>query len=253
MPRSGGLYYTTQSQQVGGMPALILIHGAGGSSANWPYQLRRLPGWHVIAPDLPGHGNSQTGLKGSLPAYADHLWGWVEAMGLEEVALCGHSMGAAIALHMAHTAPQRVRGLLLLGAAARFSVNPQLLEKLHSPPRQPDAVRSIVQWSFARSANKTVRNAYTRQLMSNPAEVLYRDFKACAEFDFSAAAPQVRVPTLVLSGAEDQMVSGHLSVALAKALPLALQETVPNAGHMLMLEQPVQVSAILEKTLQTWK
>ncbi|MCW5874123.1 MAG: alpha/beta hydrolase [Anaerolineales bacterium] len=253
MPRSGGLYYTSQTP-ARGMPALLLIHGAGGSSASWPYQLRRLPGWQVFAPDLPGHGNSSLiGLKGSLQAYADAVWEWADGMGLQEAVLCGHSMGAAIALLMAHAAPQRTRGVMLLGSAARFSINPQLLEKLYNPARHQDAVRSLVQWSFARRTHNALRLAYSRQLMNNAGGVLYRDFKACAEFDFTQQAAQLRIPALVLSGAEDQMVAAHLSAALAAALPLAVEETVADAGHMLMQEQPDAVAAILEKTLQSWK
>lgn len=254
MPRSGGLYYTSQAQRARGMPALVLIHGAGGSSASWPYQLRRLPGWQVFAPDLPGHASSSLlGLKGSLQAYADSLWEWADTLGLEQVALCGHSMGAAITLHMAHSAPQRTLGLVLLGAAAKFSVNPQLLEKLSIPARQQDAVRNIVQWSFARRAHHALRVAYTRQLMSTPADVLYRDFKMCTEFDITASKPAWRDRTLVLSGAEDQMVPAHLSAALAAALPLAEEHTVAEAGHMLMLEQPEKVAEIVENALQNWK
>lgn len=253
MPRCGGLYYASQAQPVRGMPALVLIHGAAGSSASWPYQLRRLPGWQVFAPDLPGHASSSLlGLKGSLQAYADSLWEWVDSLGLEQVALCGHSMGAAIALHMAQRAPQRTLGLVLLGAAAKFSVNPQLLEKLSVPARQQDAIRNIVQWSFARRSHHALRVAYTRQLASTPADVLYRDFKQCAEFELSPTmAWQGRA--LVISGAEDHMVPAHLSAALAAALPMAEEHTVAEAGHMLMLEQAEKVAEILEKSLQNWK
>lgn len=254
MPRSGELYYTSQAQRARGMPALVLIHGAAGSSASWPYQLRRLPGWQVFAPDLPGHANSSLlDLKGSLQAYADSLWEWVDTLGLEQVALCGHSMGAAIALHMAQRAPQRTIGVVLLGAAAKFSVNPQLLEKLSMPARQQDAVRNIVQWSFARRAHNALRLAYTRQLMNTPADVLYQDFKVCTEFDISAAKAAWRGRTVILSGAEDQMVPAHLSAALAAALPMAEEHIVADAGHMLMLEQPEKVAEIVEKTLQNWK
>ncbi len=251
MPRSGGLYYA--SHQSAGMPALVLIHGAGGSNANWPYQLRRLPGWAVFAPDLPGHGSSFVLPQFSIQDYASSLWDWLDRVKIETAVLCGHSMGAAIALHMAQAEPQRVRGLLLLGAAARFSVNVQLLEKLHTPARLADGVRSIVQWSFGRAAHPALRSAYTRQLLNNPEGLLYADFKACAEFNFSSQAAGLKTPTVVLSGTEDQMVSESSSAALARALPLARHLSIPRAGHMLMMEQPGAVSSTLEAALQIWK
>ncbi len=253
MPRSGGLYYASTAQQAAGMPALILIHGAGGSNANWPYQLHRLPGWNVLAPDLPGHGSSFVDPQPSLQSYASSLWDWLDSLEISEAVLCGHSMGAAIALHMAQAHPQRVRGLLLLGAAARFQVNPQLLEKLYAPARLADGVRSIVQWSFGRGAHPALRTAYTRQLLNNPEGLLYADLKICAQFDFSAQVAALHTPAVVLSGAEDQMVAESSSLALARALPLARHLSLPRAGHMLMMEQPAEVSAALDAALQIWK
>lgn len=253
MPRSGGLYYASTAQHAAGTPALILVHGAGGSNANWPYQLRRLAGWTVLAPDLPGHGSSLVDPQSSLQGYAGSLWAWLDSLEISEAVLCGHSMGAAIALHMAQAHPQRVRGLLLLGAAARFQVNPQLLEKLYAPARLADGVRSIVQWSFGRSTHPSLRAAYTRQLLNNPDGLLYADFKICSQFDFGAQVAALNTPAVVLSGAEDQMVPESSSAALARALPLARHLSIPRAGHMLMMEQPGQVSAALGSALQIWK
>lgn len=254
MPRSGGLYYVSQeTQRVRSAAQLVLIHGAGGSSASWPYQLRRLPGWQVIAPDLPGHGRSESPAPGTLQAYAELLWEWLDGLGIERPVLCGHSMGAAIALRMAQSAPQRTRGLVLLGAAARFSVNPHLLEKLAHPTRLQEGLRNITQWSFARRAHLALRNAHTRQLQATPHKQLLADFKICAEFDFSQAAGSLRTPALVLCGAEDQMVSPHLSGELAKQLPSGQLLSIPSAGHMLMLERPAEVTAALEAAMQTWK
>lgn len=253
MPKTGGLYYAVRSLQPDGLPVLMLIHGAGGSAAQWPYQLRRLPGWRVLAPDLPGHGHSDLPAQSSLEKYAASLWAWADEMGIEQATLCGHSMGAAIALHMALAAPQRALGLALLGAAARFAVNPRLLEKLSSPPREQDSVRNIVQWSFGRAAHAALRRAYTRQLQANPPGLLYEDYKACARFDLRSSLGQVKAPALVLCGAEDQMVSPHLSAALAEGLPRASLQTIPSAGHMLMLEQPGAVGVAIEKSLEAWK
>ncbi|QYK51798.1 MAG: alpha/beta fold hydrolase [Anaerolineales bacterium] len=253
MPRSGGLYYASQAQPVAGLPVLVLIHGAGGSHANWPYQLRRLPGWNVLAPDLPGHGSTHADPRSHIADYAKSLWAWLDSLEISTAVLCGHSMGAAIALHMAHAEPQRVRGLLLLGAAARFQVNPQLLEKLHNPARLADGVRNIVQWSFGRATHPSLRAAYTRQLLRNPLGLLHADLKACADFDLTALAPRIATPAVVLCGDEDQMVAEPLSASLVRSLPTARQVMIARAGHMLMMERPEEVAAALEDALQNWK
>jgi pimeloyl-ACP methyl ester carboxylesterase len=234
------------------LPTLILVHGAGGSTASWPYQLRRQPGWRVLAPDLPGHGSTGGAPLGSIKGYAAAVWAWADELGIRRAALCGHSMGAAICLQMALDAPQRVSGLALLGAAARFSVNPQLLEKFSMAGRSPEGIKNMVQWSFARRAHEALRRAYARQLRANAPGVLYADFKACAAFDLGGQAQSLRLPALVLCGAEDQMVPAAHSQALSEALPGAQLQSIAGAGHMLMAEKPVEASAAIEQALKTF-
>lgn len=254
MPRSGGLYYTSNVEPGAGLPALILIHGAGGSGGLWPYHLRRLPGWQVLAPDLPGHGGSSLPTERSIAGYAARLWDWVDSLKLEQleqVALCGHSMGAAIAMQMALAAPERARGLVLIGAAAKFVVNDQLLQKLNIPVRTQEGINLIARWSFAPQAEDSMRRAYTRQLLSCPQGLLYSDFKLCADFDLGERSAQLG-RALVLCGEVDAMVSPRLSEALAEAMPRAKLGIILGAGHMMMLEKPAETAAAIEKALAEW-
>lgn len=252
MPRSGGLYFGNNPPMRAELPTLILVHGAGGNLSNWPFQLRRLPGWRVLAVDLPGHGSSQAEALSSIAGYAQALWAWADELELGRVALGGHSMGAAICLQMAQMAPERVSGLALLGAAARFFINPQLMEKFSMAGRAAEGIKSMVQWSFARRSHEALRRAYARQLQANRPGVLYADFKACAAFDLGQAAASLRMPALVLCGAEDQMVPPARSEELAAALPAGQLEPVAGAGHLLMLEKPAEVTAAIERATGSW-
>ncbi len=78
-------------------PALVLIHGAGGTHLHWPAELRMLDSTAVYALDLPAHGKSAPPGRTSIEEYADDIAAFVEALGLEHVVLVGHSMGGAIA------------------------------------------------------------------------------------------------------------------------------------------------------------
>jgi pimeloyl-ACP methyl ester carboxylesterase len=245
------LYYLTNGEAE--LPALILIHGAGGSSAVWPYQLRRLPGWRVLAADLPGHGGSTLAAERTLNAYAARMLERMDAMGIAQAVLCGHSMGAAIAMEMALHEPKAVRGLVLLGAAAAFTVNQQLLEKFSVPLRLQEGVNMMVRWSFARTADETLRKTYTRQLLACPQGLLLKDMQACAAFSLGERAKQLGQPSLILSGEEDVMVAPRLSQALAESLARATYRGVAGAGHMLMQEKPDETVAELEPVLQGWK
>jgi pimeloyl-ACP methyl ester carboxylesterase len=252
MPMSGGIYYSSYPGQPAGLPVLVLLHGAGGVGDVWPYQLRRLPGWRVLAPDLPGHGSSHGVAERSIKAYANRIWDWLTALQIERAVLAGHSMGAAIAMEMAMAEPAKVPQLILLGAAARFPVNPELTEKLSVPLRLQAGVNLIVKWSFAKGADERLRRTYFKQLIANAPAVLYNDFVACAKFDLGPRATQLSRPTLILTGQQDLMVPLRLSEALATSLPRAQLRTV-TGGHMLMQEKAEDVVHIIEAALQERK
>ena len=90
-------YYYTQPSRHGGGPALLLVHGAGGSHLDWPAEIQRLPGRQVYNLDLPGHGRSPGDGRDSLAAYAADIITFVETLGLPQVVVVGHSMGGALA------------------------------------------------------------------------------------------------------------------------------------------------------------
>ncbi|HEX2516926.1 MAG TPA: alpha/beta fold hydrolase, partial [Chloroflexota bacterium] len=107
-------------------PPLLLLHGLGVSGAVWQALARRLfPTWSPIAPDLPGHGESDPagpgppgapgGPGGYTPeALADAVGGLLDALGIERIPVGGHSLGALVALALAVYHPQRVTGVVLL-------------------------------------------------------------------------------------------------------------------------------------------
>jgi len=250
MPRSGGIYFSSYPKQAAGLPVLVLLHGAGGAGDQWPYQLRRLPGWRVIVPDLPGHGSSQGSVERSIAAYASRMLAWLTDMQIKRAALMGHSMGAAIAMEMALAEPERISRLILFGAAARFPVNPQLTEKLSVPVRVQEGINMIVKWSFFKGADEPLRRFYFKQLLSNNPGVLHDDFVACANFDPGGRITELRQPTLLLAGQEDVMVPVRLSQELAAALPNAGLTLIPAGGHMFMQERPAETIQAVESGLR---
>ncbi|HET6555437.1 MAG TPA: alpha/beta fold hydrolase [Dyella sp.] len=98
-------------------PTLVLLHGFDASKEVWLKQLERLtPHFHVIAPDLPGWGESTRvdGASYNIDAQATRLQAFVEALGLQKVVMIGHSMGGAIAGVYAAEHPDHVAELALL-------------------------------------------------------------------------------------------------------------------------------------------
>jgi pimeloyl-ACP methyl ester carboxylesterase len=249
VPRSGNIYYSEYPVGRTDLPALILVHGAGGSSGIWPHQLRRLPGFRVFAIDLPAHGKSSGIPEKSIDGYASQVLEWMGSIHIDRAILVGHSMGAAIALTVALRAPEIISKLVLLGAAQQFLVNPVLLEKLSTPSLTRQAVDMVVIWSFARSASQQLRQTYSEQLNSNQTGVLRQDFHACSVFELDRAS-EIRAPALLLCGQNDVMVPLRRSEELRTKLIRGTLQVIKGAGHMLMQEKPTDVAAAIQRSIK---
>lgn len=246
MPSTADIYYHFhEGGREGLTPPVVLIHGAGGTHLYWPPEIRRLPGYHVYAPDLPGHGNSGGRGMQSINAYTQALVSWLDALDLHSSVLIGHSMGSAMALSLALDHPRRVLGLGLIGAGARLRVSPELLEQTSNQTTFANGVAMIICRSFSPQAPERLVDLATRRMAETRASVLYSDFLACDEFDVRDRLAELRQPALVLCGADDQMTPVRHAQFLASAINNAVLNIVPNAGHMVMLEQPLVVASAI--------
>lgn len=246
MPIEADIYYHFyEGSAVGERPALILIHGAGGNHLYWPPNIRRLGGYRVFAPDLPGHGKSGGRGQQTISAYADSIRDWMDTIGLHSAILVGHSMGSAIALDLALNHRQHVTALTLLGAGARMRVNPTLIEAASSQTTFHIAIDNIIDWSFATDTPQELKDLAAKRMMEIRPSVLHGDFLACDTFDVSEQLGEINKPTLIICGKEDQMTPPRNSQFLEDQIPDASLAVLPNAGHMLMLEQPGQAADVL--------
>lgn len=252
MPYAGDMFYFMHNDEnAGEKPPLALIHGAGGDHLYWPPEIRRLAGRRVYAIDLPGHGKSRGRGEQSIQDYAGKVREWLGATGHRRAVLGGHSMGGAIALSLALDYPDCAAGLALIGSGACLRVNPALLEMLADPEKYSQAVEAIIRWSFSPQApTRLVQLAASRMAQTAPG-VLYQDLVACNNFDVSERLAEIHLPTLVICGSADKMTPLRLSSQLTAGIPEAQLETIPEAGHMVMLEQPQAVAAAMAKFLST--
>lgn len=113
---------TVEDQGKGGLP-VVFVHSFAGSSSHWAAQLDHLrQGRRAIAFDLRAHGESAPSARGdyAVRSFADDIAAVVDALGLERFVLVGHSLGGAAGIAYAGTHPDRVAGLLLVGAPGRM-------------------------------------------------------------------------------------------------------------------------------------
>ena len=238
MPYLSDLYYQAyQAEDIQRAP-LVLIHGAGGDHLSWPPGLRRLTGYRVYAPDLPGHGKSTGHGLQRVEAFGKILGTWILEMEFPRVFLCGHSMGGAIALQLAIEHPDMVQGLVLIGSGASLPVNLSLIEDAASTNGYITAIEKICRWSFHPDTNPKLVQSVKDQMLKSRPTVLGADFRACDAYDLSDQLDRVQAPTLILVGEDDKMTPLRLSKELASGIKNAKLEVIPDSGHMVVLEKP---------------
>jgi len=243
MPVAGNIYYHFHEKSSPVYkPAVVLIHGAGGSHLYWPAEIRRLPGYQVYAPDLPGHGKSEGRGRQRISDYAEVLVEWLAEVDVYSAIFIGHSMGSAIGISLALGFPEHVSGLVLVGGGARLKVAKQLLDYLESPSTYLTAVKILVERSFSESAPRRLKELAEKRMAETRLSVLYNDLKACDEFDETSRMNQINRPTMIICGRDDQMTPLRYSEFLAEQIPGAGLKVFSEAGHMVQLENPIGVA-----------
>lgn len=256
-----------------GKVPLVCVHGAGMSSVVFMDVVRRLPPVRrVIAPDLPGHGQSEPadGEAARLAAYGDTLAALTASLGVERAVLLGHSMGGAVALLSALKRPENVAGLVLLNCAAALPVSAELLDLLsrtlpspdagpEEPARADRAARAtwvdrmpdeLADLCFSPATPREVRERWQAVLLSASRETVLADFVACGGFDVRERLSALRVPTLLIGGTDDLLVSPRQLQATAARIAGAKLHLVPDTAHLTHLEQPDTFMELLSDFLR---
>jgi pimeloyl-ACP methyl ester carboxylesterase len=232
-------------------PALLFIHGAGGTHRQWAHQLQSLSGANRYALDLPGHGRSGGAGQTSIRGYAEVILRFLDTVGLTEVTLVGHSMGGAISQYLALEFPQRVERLVLVGTGARLRVLPSLLEGLLQD--FPSTAEMMLHWAYSSDCDPEMKQLGYKEWLENEPSVVHGDFVACDDFDVMGRLGAIGCPTLVLCGEDDRLTPPKYAQYLRDSIPRASLAIIPHAGHMIMVEQPGLVSGAIEEFLAATK
>lgn len=260
--RAGGLRWHVQV--LGQGPVLLLIHGTGAATHSWrdlaPLLAERFT---VVAPDLPGHGFTQTpdaaGL--SLPGMAERLAALLEALGVTPELALGHSAGAAILARLCLDGRIAPRALVSLNGALLplrglagqvFSPAAKLLAANPLVPRlfawragAPDAVERLVASTGSRLPPQGVE--LYRRLVTTPSHVA-ATLRMMANWDLEPLArelPRLKVPLVLVVASADTTVRPAEAQRVRAILPAAELITLPGLGHLAHEERPEQVAALI--------
>ena len=235
---------------------LVLLHGWGLSSSVWKPLTALLAGNFTLhAPDLPGHGRAAPAGP-SLDEWADALLPQIP----DGAILVGWSLGAQLALHLAHRNPERVAKLVLIGSTPRFVQADDWPAALPAAPfdafRQDfdtaaDATqrRFVALQSLGDSARKAVAAALTDSLTPTDdahKTALANGLRLLAETDLRAIVPRIHQPVCLLHGGEDKLMPVAAAEWLADALPNARLTVFGQCGHAPFLSRPEECATLIE-------
>jgi 3-oxoadipate enol-lactonase len=238
-------------QKLGEGPALILIHGLASSMGLWSaLDQSQLKGRTIISYDLRGHGGSErpTGTHTMAKHLAD-LKGLMEALGVEQADFVGHSLGGMIALELAATEPEKVRSLTLISSTAAFpQATRDALFELASAAGfggMAAIADKLVNWSFSpafRESNPKMVQTIRQGIKASDAASIAAASRMVAKLDLQPRLGQVKSPTLIIVGEQDELAPPALSEALHAGIVGSELKLLPDCGHAAPLEQPILVT-----------
>ncbi len=245
-------------------PTIVFIHGVLNDHSVWILQSRYLAhhGFNVLAIDLPGHCRSAGEAPASVEEAAQFVADLLDAAGVKQAALVGHSWGSLIALEAASRLTNRISHLALVGTAFPMKVSPALIESSLNDPQK--ALRMVNVFSRATLAAPPsalgpgtwvygASMALGRRVLASNTKVnvFHRGFVACDSYaNGLKAIAQVTCPILFLLGQNDQMTMPRAAESLieqAKSSGKKYCVEILPMGHHQMTESPEETLKALHR------
>jgi len=223
---------------------LLFIPGSGGGREEWRYQTEYFP--EAAAVPLPGRCGDKP--CASIEEYMAWLWDYIRRQRYRDVVLVGHSMGTAVAqlYGLRYGAP--VKALVLIGGGARLRVLPSLLTMFEKMIDDGAAWRRFVDGIYQRVAPE-MRQFMVEARLRIGAAVTWNDLRCCDAFDIMAEVSNIKLPTLLICGSEDEMTPVKYTKYLADNIAGARQVIIPGGSHFVYMEQPGEVNQAIEQFL----
>jgi pimeloyl-ACP methyl ester carboxylesterase len=227
-----------------GRKMLVFVHSSGHDHTNWIQQYTPLKNiFNIAALDLPGHGRSEGPGEQEAAAYAEWVKKILDGIGIVKPVMIGHSLGAAICLSFAIRYADAAAAVVPVGGGAKMPVNPAILDGLK---QDPAAVISLAaKFSVAKANRGRLSGLLTESFSRVNPEILYGDYFACNGLDIAERIAEIRIPALIICGAEDKMTPPALSQFLRDRIAGARLALIEGAGHFAMLENPEAFNATL--------
>jgi pimeloyl-ACP methyl ester carboxylesterase len=258
----GGVHLHYEDTGEAGLPILVLLHGFGDSYTTWDGWVRALQGqYRLISLDFPGHGltRAPAGYRLSGATLADLVDAFAGALALPRFAVAGNSMGGNVAWQLAVRHPERLDALILVDAAGwpaekppaklplafkilKYPLGRALLRNIDNRPLIDEGLKKDVYDPGVITPAFVDRWAELQRAPGHRAILMDIDIGGLA-----AATPAllggIRLPTLVINGANDILVEPESAHKFAAAIAGAELIIYPRVGHLPQIEIPERSAA----------
>jgi pimeloyl-ACP methyl ester carboxylesterase len=218
-------------------PAVVLVHGLGGRAEDWrdlaPFLAKA--GFHVYLPDLIGYGRSEKPRDFSYTIHdeAKIVVDFLDALGLKQVDLGGWSMGGAVVQHVAFNHPERIRRLMLFDSAGLYEL-PKWDTKLFTPgtPTELDQLEALLMPNPPPVPGFIARDIL--RVSDHRAWIIHRalDTMLTGKDATGTLLPQLKMPVLLVWGAEDRIIPLSQGETMHKLIPQSELDVFAGCGHL---------------------
>ncbi len=249
-------------------PPLVLLHGWPASGALWRNIIPKLSdSFYVIAPDLPGHGNSDKPLtvKYDLDFLRTFLQEFLDALNLETVHLAAHDLGGVAALSFVARHPERIHKFIIMNTSPYNDFSLRLRFSLFLL-RQPVLARFLLLPFVFKQVLKT--GIYNHDLITKALSDIFRapwvkDIAGVRAFSRTIAEPlstlvepvdrlkSIKVPTLILWGKKDIFFPFNIARRLHQDLENSTLIGVENAAHFCQEEEPEFIARMIDEFIRS--
>jgi pimeloyl-ACP methyl ester carboxylesterase len=243
-----------------GRVTLLFVHGFPLNREIWSSQISALSATHrVIAPDLRGHGNSEARPGPyKMEQMADDLKALIDARRCAPVMMIGHSMGGYVTFAFLRRYPKLVAGLGLICTRPGADTTEGKTKRENLAQRvEKEGSVAVVDAMFPKmlapatyAEQPGVGEDIRRLMLATPVAGIAGASRGMAlRSDSSDLLPTIKVPTLIITGAEDQLIPPKESESMAKQIPNAKLHIIAGAGHLPSVEKAGEVNRVLREFL----
>ena len=250
------LHFGTLSYSLSGHgPLLFFLHGLGGGSGSWVYQLQELQDkFTVVAWDAPGYGKSDRCLP-FLDSYVDAAQELIDTLGFDDVTVVGHSMGGLIAARIAAKKPACITRVILSSTFAGVSKKngaplgvgfQNRIYELETMSREEFGAVSARSMT-SKNTDKAVFDLIARLAGSVNKEGYGDACRMLDQADNRDILTKVNIPVLIVEGEIDFIVSRNKRDILASLIPSAQRALITGVGHASYIEKPKVFNKVITK------